>query len=93
LTDKKGTLEGLPLVSKLALVFFIIGNALSFMAFFTFFVDLELAKLILIMYTGSIALSVVLALYQMPSNEEEEKMPSKEQVAMWAKEYKLIEGN
>ena len=74
MTDKKGTLEGLPLVSKLALVFFIIGKALSFMTFFTFFVDLELAKIILIMYTGSIALSVVLALYQMFSNKEEEKI-------------------
>ena len=62
------------------------------MTFFTFFVNLVLAKWLLIVYAIFIGISILLSAYQMFRPEKQVKKPTKEQVEEWAIEYKLLEG-
>lgn len=79
-------------LTKASSVFFILGKLTGFMTFMTYFVDLALAKWMLVLYATFIGISVLLSSAQMFRNKKEIK-PTKEQVEAWAKEYKLLEGN
>ena len=63
------------------------------MTFITYFVDLALAKWMLVLYATFIGISVLLSGIQMFKNDKQENKPTKEQVEAWAREYKLLEGN
>ena len=71
---------------------FLLGKLAGFMTFFTFFVNLVLAKWLLIVYAIFIGISILLSAYQMFRPEKQVKKPTKEQVEEWAIEYKLLEG-
>tara|TARA_R110000737_G_scaffold156651_1_gene185338 strand:- start:2540 stop:2746 length:207 start_codon:yes stop_codon:yes gene_type:complete len=60
-------------------------------AFFTFFINLELAKWMLIGYATFIGVSILLSTYQVFKANKEEKL-TKEQVTQWTREYNLLEG-
>ena len=90
--EHEGGWESLPLLTKLASAFFLLGKLAGFMTFFTFFVDLVLAKWLLIVYAIFIGISILLSAYQMFRSEKQVKKPTKEQVEEWAREYKLLEG-
>tara|TARA_R110002153_G_scaffold9039_1_gene37796 strand:- start:48 stop:329 length:282 start_codon:yes stop_codon:yes gene_type:complete len=90
--EHKGGWGSLPLLTKLASAFFLLGKLAGFMTFFTFFVNLVLAKWLLIVYAIFIGISILLSAYQMFRPEKQVKKPTKEQVEEWAIEYKLLEG-
>ena len=82
--SKEGIWESLPMLTKIASAFFILGKATGFMTFITYFVNLELAKSMLIVYATFV---------EMFSCRKVNAKPTKEQVEAWAREYKLLEGN
>ena len=90
--EHEGGWGNLPSLTKLASAFFLLGKLAGFMTFFTFFVDLVLAKWLLIVYAIFIGISILLSAYQMFRSEKQVKKPTKEQVEEWAREYKLLEG-
>ena len=61
------------------------------MTFFTFFINLELAMWLLIVYAIFIGISIVLSGYLMLRTKKKDRKPTKEQVASWAREYGLLE--
>jgi len=63
----------------------------GFMTFFTFFINLQLAKWMLIGYAMFIGVSILFSTCQM-FKADREKKPTKEQVTQWAREYNLLEG-
>lgn len=89
--DEKDLWGSLPMLTKLASAFFVLGKTVGLMSFFTFFINLELAKWMLIGYATFIGVSILLSTYQMFKADKEEK-PTKEQVTQWAREYNLLEG-
>jgi hypothetical protein len=92
LEEQEGFWENLSMLTKLASVFFILGKVVGFMTFFTFFVNLILAKWMLVVYATFIAISVLLSGYQMFRGGKQDRKPTKEQVEEWAREYRLLEG-
>ena len=90
--EQKGFWENLSTLTKLASVFFVLGKVVGFMTFFTFFVNLMLAKWMLVVYAIFIAISVLLSGYQMFRGGKQDRKPTKEQVEEWAREYRLLEG-
>lgn len=81
----------LPTLTKVAAVFFVLGKMIGFMTFFTFFVNLQLAKWLLIGYATFIGISIILSGRQMFKAQKNQR-PSREQIKEWAREYNLIEG-
>jgi|TARA_R110001583_G_scaffold117173_2_gene268258 uncharacterized membrane protein len=92
LEEQEGFWENLSTLTKMASVFFILGKVMGFMTFFTFFVNLMLAKWMLVVYAIFIAISVLLSGYQMFRGGKQDRKPTKEQVEEWAREYRLLEG-
>jgi len=92
LEEQEGFWENLSTLTKLASVFFVLGKVVGFMTFFTFFVDLVLAKWMLVLYATFIAISVLLSGCQMFRGGKQDRKPTKEQVEEWAREYRLLEG-
>lgn len=90
---QEGIWESLSTLTKISSAFFILGKMTGFMTFITYFVDLTLAKWMLVLYATFIGISVLLSGIQMFKNGKEENKPTKEQVEAWAREYKLLEGN
>ena len=56
------------------------------------FVNLMLAKWMLIVYATFIAISVLLSGYQMFRGGKQHGKPMREQVAEWARDNRLLEG-
>jgi len=90
---QEGIWESLSTLTKISSAFFILGKMTGFMTFITYFVDLALAKWMLVLYATFIGISVLLSGIQMFKNDKQENKPTKEQVEAWAREYKLLEGN
>jgi len=93
LDNKDGLWESLSMLTKLASAFFILGKMTGFATFITYFVNLEVAKTMLMVYATFIGISILLSGYQMFSTRKGSAKPTKEQVEAWAREYKLLEGN
>lgn len=91
MSSEKDLWGSLPMLTKLASVFFVLGKMVGFMTFFTFFINLQLAKWMLIGYATFIGVSILSSTCQMFKAGREEK-PTKEQVTQWAREYNLLEG-
>ena len=91
--SKEGIWESLPMLTKIASAFFILGKTTGFITFITYFVNLELAKSMLIVYATFIGISILLSAVEMFSCRKVNAKPTKEQVEAWAREYKLLEGN
>ena len=87
-----GVWDSLPVLTKLASAFFVLGKAVGFMTFFVFFLELELAKWMLLLYATFIAISILLSGYQMFRKRRQDNKPTREQVEAWAREYNLLEG-
>ena len=56
--EQEGFWENLSTLTKLASVFFILGKVVGFMTFFTFFVNLMLAKWMLMVYAMFIGIDL-----------------------------------
>jgi len=93
LESKEGIWESLSMLTKLASAFFILGKVTGFMTFITYFVNLALAKLMLMVYATFIGISILFSVIEMFSTRKRSAKPTKEQVEAWAREYKLLEGN
>jgi len=93
LENKEGIWESLPMLTKLASAFFVLGKVTGFATLMTYFVNLELAKSMLIVYATFIGISILFSVIEMFSTRKESAKPTKEQVEAWAREYKLLEGN
>ena len=92
MSEPPGVWDNLSMLTKLASAFFVLGKVVGFMTFFTFFVDLVLAKWMLVLYATFIAISVLLSGCQMFRGGKQDRKPTKEQVEEWAREYRLLEG-
>lgn len=90
---EKDIWESLPMLTKLASAFFVLGKITGFMTFLTYFVNLPLAKIMLLVYATFIGLSVIASATQMFKSGKNEIKPTRRQVEAWAREYKLLEGN
>lgn len=84
--------DDLSLLTKTSSAFFILGKATGFMTFMAYFVDLVLAKWMLILYASFIGISILLSCIQMFRTKKADTKPSLEQVQAWAREYNLLEG-
>jgi len=84
--------DELPMLTKFASAFFILGKITGFMTLITYFINLPLAKTMLIVYASFIGISILLSGIEMFSNKKQEKLPTKEQVEAWAKQYNLLQG-
>jgi len=92
MSEPPGVWDNLSMLTKLASAFFVLGKVVGFMTFFTFFVDLVLAKWMLVLYATFIAISVLLSGSQMFRKGKQDEKPTREQVEEWAREYRLLEG-
>ena len=81
----------IPLLTKIASAFFVLGKVVGFMTFFTFFVDITLAKWMLILYATFIGISVLLSTWQLFKTDKTKK-PTREEVIRLARENNLLEG-
>jgi len=79
-------------LTKTSSVFFVLGKATGFMTFMMYFVDLALAKWMLMLYASFIGISILLSCIQMFRAKKADTKPSLEQVQAWAREYNLLEG-
>lgn len=91
--NKEGVWDNLSMLTKTASAFFILGKMTGFMTFIAYFVNLTLAKSMLILYATFIGISILLSGYQMFTCRKQDTKPTKQQVEAWAREYKLLEGN
>lgn len=82
----------LSMLTKISSAFFVLGKVTGFMTFITYFVNLVLAKWMLIMYATFIGISILLSCTQMFRTKKTDAKPSLEQVQAWAREYNLLEG-
>ena len=78
-------------LTKIAAVFSVLGKMIGFMTFFTFFVNLQLAKWMLLGYATFIGINIILSGRQMFKIQKSQR-PPREQVRERAREYSLIEG-
>ena len=85
--------DELPVLTKVSSAFFVLGKLTSFLTFITYFVDLQLAKWMLVVYASFITISILLSGIQMFKKNKKHNKPTKQQVEAWAREYKLLEGN
>jgi hypothetical protein len=79
-------------LTKASSAFFVLGKATGFMTFIMYFVDLVLAKWMLMLYASFIGISILLSCIQMFRTKKADTKPSLEQVQAWAREYNLLEG-
>ena len=84
--------EDLSPLTKASSAFFVLGKATGFMTFIMYFVDLVLAKWMLMLYASFIGISILLSCIQMFRTKKADTKPSLEQVQAWAREYNLLEG-
>ena len=92
MSEPPGMWENLPMLTKAASLFFILGKVVGFMTFFTFFANLMLAKWMLMVYAMFIGISIFLSGYQMFRKGKRDNKPTRQQVEEWAREYRLLEG-
>ncbi len=83
--------DELSMLTKISSAFFILGKATGFMTFMMYFVDLTLAKWMLMLYASFIGISILLSCIQMFTTKKVDTKPSLEQVQAWAKEYDLLD--
>ena len=84
--------EELSTLTKISSAFFVLGKATGFMTFMMYFVDLVLAKWMLMLYASFIGISIFLSCVKMFTAKKADTKPSLEQVQAWAREYNLLEG-
>jgi len=84
--------EELSTLTKISSVFFVLGKVTGFMTFMMYFVDLVLAKWMLMLYASFIGISIFLSCVKMFKAKKADTKPSLEQVQAWAREYNLLEG-
>ena len=82
----------LSMLTKISSAFFVLGKVTGFMTFITYFVNLVLAKWMLMLYASFIGISILLSCIQMFRTKKADTKPSLEQVQAWAREYNLLEG-
>ena len=85
--------DKLPVLTKVSSAFFVLGKMTSFLTFITYFVDLQLAKWMLVVYASFIMISILLSGIQVFKKDKKHDKPTRQQVEAWAREYKLLEGN
>ena len=84
--------EELSTLTKISSAFFVLGKVTGFMTFMMYFVDLVLAKWMLMLYASFIGISIFLSCVKMFKAKKADTKPSLEQVQAWAREYNLLEG-
>ncbi len=84
--------EELSTLTKISSAFFVLGKVTGFMTFMMYFVDLVLAKWMLMLYATFIGISIFLSCVKMFRAKKADTKPSLEQVQAWAREYNLLEG-
>ena len=79
-------------LTKISSAFFVLGKATGFMTFMMYFVDLVLAKWMLMLYASFVGISILISCIHMFRTKKADTKPSLEQVQAWAREYNLLEG-
>ena len=82
----------LSMLTKISSAFFVLGKVTGFMTFMMYFVDLTLAKWMLMLYASFIGISISISCIHMFRTKKADTKPSLEQVQAWAREYNLLEG-